>query len=77
MIIFRSSVSERQQKINFNKLKNQKCDHSRFSAECFNKELSEVEVIANGTICVSKLFSSFYNKYYTIVKQTCLDEKII
>ena len=38
----------------------------------FNDELSEVDwnrIIANGTNCVNKLFSSFYNKYNTIVNK--------
>ena len=39
-LFFYSSVSQRQQKINFNKLKI--CDYSRFSADRFNNELSEV-----------------------------------
>ena len=39
MIISHSSVLQRQQKINFNKLKI--CDYSRFSADRFNNELSE------------------------------------
>ena len=40
-------------------------DYSRFWADRFNDELSEVfqnRIIANGTNCVNKLFSSFYNE---------------
>ena len=40
-------------------------DYSRFCADRFNDELSEVvwnRIIANGTNCVNKLFSSFYNE---------------
>ena len=40
-------------------------DYSRFWADRFNDELSEVvwnPIIANGTNCVNKLFSSFYNE---------------
>ena len=47
-------------------------DYSRFSAHRFNDDLSEADwdrVIANGTNCVDKLFSSFYNKYNTIVNK--------
>ena len=46
-------------------------DYSRFSADQ-NDELSEVDwnqIIANGTNCANKLFSSFYNKYNTIVNK--------
>ena len=41
-----------------------------FSAGRFHYELSEIDwnrIIANGTNSVNKLFSSFYNKYNTIV----------
>ena len=73
MIIFRSFVSLRQRKINFNKLKNIKIrDYSKFSADRFNDELSEVDwnqIIAIGANCANKLFSSFYNKYNTIVNK--------
>ena len=44
----------------------------RFSAGRFHYELSEVDwnrIIANGTNSVNKLFSSFYNKYNTIVNK--------
>ena len=47
-------------------------DYSRFSADHFNDDLSEVgwdRIIANGTNCVDKLFSSFYNKYNTVVNK--------
>ena len=40
-------------------------NYSRFSADRFNDDLHEVDwdrIIANGTNCVDKLFSSFYNK---------------
>ena len=60
MIISHSSVLQRQQKINFNKLKI--CDYSRFSADRFNNELSEVDwnrIIANKLNCVNKLFHRF------------------
>ena len=42
----------------------------RLSAGRFHYELSEIDwnrIIANGTNSVNKLFSSFYNKYNTIV----------
>ena len=45
----------------------------------FNDELSEVDwnrIIANGTNCVNKLFSSFYNKYNTIVNKHTPVKKI-
>ena len=47
-------------------------DYSRFSVDRFNDELSEIDwdqIIANGANFVNKLFSSFYNKYNTIVNK--------
>ena len=44
----------------------------RLSAGRFHYELSEIDwnrIIANGTNSVNKLFSSFYNKYNTIVNK--------
>ena len=54
-------------------------DYSRFSAYRFNDELSEVDwnrIIVNGTNCVKKLFSSFYNKYNTIVNKHATMKKL-
>ena len=57
----------------FRQVKNVKIrDYSRFSVDRFNDELSEIDwdqIIANGANCVNKLFSSFYNKYNTIVNK--------
>ena len=57
----------------FRQVKNVKIRHySRFSVDRFNDELSEIDwdqIIANGANCVNKLFSSFYNKYNTIVSK--------
>lgn len=47
-------------------------DYSRFSADRFDDDLSEVDwnrLIANGSNYVNKLFSSFCNKYNTILKK--------
>ena len=64
MITFPSSVYHVSERL---KVKNVKIrDYSRFSMDCFNDELSEIDwdqIIANGANCVNKLFSSFYNKY--------------
>ena len=54
-------------------------DYSRFSAYRFNDELSEVDwnrIIVNGANCVNKLFSSFYNKYNTIVHKHATMNKL-
>ena len=55
-------------------------DYSKFSADSFNDELSEVDwnqIIANGrTNCANKLFSSFYNKYNTIVNKDAPMKKL-
>ena len=57
----------------FRQVKNVKIrDYLRFSVDRFNDELSEIDwdqIIANGANCVNKLFSSFYNKYNTIVNK--------
>ena len=57
----------------FRQVKNVKLrDYSRFSVDCFNDELSEIDwgqIIANGANCVNKLFSSFYNKCNAIVNK--------
>ena len=45
-------------------------DYSKFSADCFAKDLLEVDwdrMIANGAHCPDRLFSTFYNKYSKIV----------
>ena len=47
-------------------------DYSRFSADSFNNDLSEVDwnrMITNGTSCVNNLFSSFYSKLNKIVNK--------
>ena len=54
-------------------------DYSRFSAYRFNDELSEIDwnrIIVNGTNCVNKFFSSFYNKYNTIVNKHATMKKL-
>ena len=54
-------------------------DYSRFSADRSNDELSEVDwnrIITNRTNCVNKLFSSFYNKYNTILNKHSSTKKI-
>ena len=76
VIIFRSSILQLQRKIDFNKLKNIKYVTKTL---CWSLSLWVVwnwlesnnckwnRIIANGTNSVNKLFSSFYNKYNTIV----------
>ena len=44
-------------------------DNSKFSADCFTKDLLGVDwdgMIASGAHCPDRLFSTFYNKYSKI-----------
>ena len=47
-------------------------DFSRFSADCFNDDLSQADwnaILQNGTNDANKLFSSFYNTFNKIVNK--------
>ena len=47
-------------------------DYPKFSADCFVKDLSQVDwdrMIASGAYCPDRLYSTFYNKYNKIVNK--------
>ena len=63
-----TSARDKKQQIKSVKMR----DYSKFSADCFTKDLSEVDwdgMIANGAHCPDRLFSTFYNKYSKIVNK--------
>ena len=63
-----TSASDKKQQIKSVKMR----DYSKFSADCFTKDLLEVDwdgMIANGAHCPDRLFSTFYNKYSKIVNK--------
>ena len=63
-----TSARDKKQQIKSVKMR----DYSKFSADSFAKDLSEVDwdrMIANGANCPDKLFSTFYKKYTKIVNK--------